>query len=120
MLKELIDDDSESSNLFTGVFMLHLNSQFFAYTVESVVGNVMSIHAGVSSMLEMEVSPDDSQSPFQGQLSPAAPEQHPQTHSPDVICSTLQILSPPPINSPNLHLFLFLIRPHHRLLEYLP
>ncbi|GIY19718.1 hypothetical protein CDAR_16681, partial [Caerostris darwini] len=49
----------------------------------------MSIHAGVSSMMEMEVSPDDS-SPFQGRLSPAAPEQHQQPESPDAICSTLQ------------------------------
>ncbi|GIY19038.1 hypothetical protein CDAR_208311 [Caerostris darwini] len=48
----------------------------------------MSIHAGVFSMMEMEVSPDDIQSPFQGRLSPAAPKQHQQ--SPDVICSTLQ------------------------------
>ncbi|GIY39156.1 hypothetical protein CDAR_93601 [Caerostris darwini] len=45
-------------------------------TVESVVCDVKSIYAGVSSMMEMEVSPDDSQSPFQGPLSPAAPEQH--------------------------------------------
>ncbi|GIY87206.1 hypothetical protein CEXT_145371 [Caerostris extrusa] len=50
----------------------------------------MSIHAGVSSMMEMEVSPYDSQSPFQVRLSPAAPEQHQQTQSPDAICSTLQ------------------------------
>ncbi|GIX68061.1 hypothetical protein CEXT_560741 [Caerostris extrusa] len=50
----------------------------------------MSIHAGVSSMMEMEVSPYDSQSPVQGRLSPAAPEQHQQTQSPEAICSTLQ------------------------------
>ncbi|GIY61098.1 hypothetical protein CEXT_265551 [Caerostris extrusa] len=37
--------------------------------------------------MEMKVSPDDSQSPFQGRLSPAAREQH---QSPDAICSTLQ------------------------------
>ncbi|GIY70375.1 hypothetical protein CDAR_61961 [Caerostris darwini] len=50
----------------------------------------MSIHAGVSSMVEMEVSPDDSQSPFPGRLSPAVSEQHQQTQSPDGTCSTLQ------------------------------
>ncbi|GIX77610.1 hypothetical protein CEXT_694931 [Caerostris extrusa] len=33
---------------------------------------------------------DDSQSPFPGRLSPAVSEQHQQTQSPDVICSTLQ------------------------------
>ncbi|GIX78194.1 hypothetical protein CDAR_508971 [Caerostris darwini] len=41
-------------------------------------------------MMEMEVSPDDSQSSFQGRISPAAPEQHQQPQSPDAICSTLQ------------------------------
>ncbi|GIY38643.1 hypothetical protein CDAR_227631 [Caerostris darwini] len=35
-------------------------------------------------------SPDDSQGLFQGRISPAAPEQHPQPRSPDAICSTLQ------------------------------
>ncbi|GIY57404.1 hypothetical protein CEXT_357781 [Caerostris extrusa] len=50
----------------------------------------MSIHAGVSSMMEMEVSPDDSQGSFQGGISPAAPEQHQQPQSPDAICSTVQ------------------------------
>ncbi|GIY53270.1 hypothetical protein CEXT_389672 [Caerostris extrusa] len=50
----------------------------------------MSIHAGVSSMMEMEVSPDDSQGPFQGRISPAAPEQHQQPQSPEAIYSTLQ------------------------------
>ncbi|GIX98373.1 hypothetical protein CEXT_402111 [Caerostris extrusa] len=33
-------------------------------------------------------------------------------------CLLFHILSPPPINSPTLNLFLFLIRPHHRLPKY--
>ncbi|GIX91233.1 hypothetical protein CEXT_386261 [Caerostris extrusa] len=40
--------------------------------------------------MEMEVPPDDSQGPFQGRLSPAAPKQHQQPQSPDVIFRTLQ------------------------------
>ncbi|GIY09832.1 hypothetical protein CDAR_76051 [Caerostris darwini] len=38
----------------------------------------------------------------------------------NIRCLLFQILSPPPINSTTLNLFLFLIRPHHWLPEYPP